>query len=680
MKCFWGHIIAFLFALLILDGFAQESGAERNIEAILESMAVNIDEGSGAAVIIEDLERLAETPLNINSASAIELSKLHLLDDIQIQNLLGYREQFGPVYSIYELNSVDGFFPGLLLNMAPFIWFGPVEEEPERFSETLKNGRHQILVRALGTVQEPEGYKAGEDGSVPYEGDRLRYYSHYRFEAGDDFSVGFTAEKDPGEAFFAGSNNNGFDFYSAHLSVNVNQVIENVTVGDFLVRSGQGLVLWQGFSMGKSVNSMDIFKTNQGVRPFTSTDENGFFRGISSSLNLGAAQMSLFYSNKNYDANIIFSDSAATSFSSLQTSGYHRTQNEIADEKSVRFSNCGAIIHRRFNHLKVGGTFVYGQFGLPFVRSDQLYNKFLFSGTENFSAGLDYFFSKGKYQLFGEAALSKSKGKAFLQGAVAHLHDRLDFSLLFRHLDKNYHALWASPFAEGSSAANETGLYFGAKILPARFVALSAYSDFYHSDWVNYKTAGPANGWEVFVQADFRFSEEVQFYIRYKNEEEEQKVTLNSLYQNQPVQTRKIRLHFQYKPSGPWTFKTRFENSFFKGLENESGLFVLQDAQFMPVSFPLVLSARLAWFSTGGYGSRIYAYENDMLYTFSVPAFSGKGFRGYLNLKYKISEKMDCWFKIGHTIYNDRETISSGHNQIAGNHKTELKSQLRLKF
>ena len=114
-------------------------------------------------------------------------------------------------------------------------------------------------------------------------------------------------------------------------------------------------------------------------------------------------------------------------------------------EKSVRNSNYGAVVNWQFNYLKLGYTFVYQNFELPFIRSNQLYNKYNFSGTENYTVGLDYLHSKGKYQLFGEAAISKSKGKAFLQGVVAHLHDRLNFSLLFRHFDKDYHALILAP-------------------------------------------------------------------------------------------------------------------------------------------------------------------------------------------------------------------------------------------
>jgi hypothetical protein len=659
---------------------AQVIDPERNIESILESVIETMEDESGEILIVEDLEQFAENPLNINTATASELSRLHMLDDVQIHNILDYIKQYGPVLSIFELNAIDGFSPELLQKMEPFILFGQTGTHAKSLSESMKYGQHQFLSRGITTIQVPKGYKEQSDGTIPYEGNRFKYYTRYKYEADNDISVGFTMEKDPGEAFFKGSNVNGFDFYSGHISAKISRTIENITVGDFMAKSAQGLVLWQGFSIGKSVNSTGIFKTNQGIRPFTSTDENKFFRGISTTLNFNNIKLNLFYSANKSDANLIFVDSTATYFSSLQTSGYHRTSNEIYDEKAVKNKNIGSIISWRFNRLKLGATFVYQSFDLPFIRSEQLYNRFSFSGRENYTGSIDYLYSHGKYRLFGEAAMSKSGGKAFLHGAVAHLDDRLVFSMLFRHFEKNYHALWSSPFAEASSAGNETGLYAEISILPVKYVKLTAYSDFYRHNWLTYNTAGPANGWDISAQADFTLSDKFQFYIRYKNEEKDNKAIADELYLNLSEQIRKIRLHWQYKPLDKIMLKTRVEHSFFKDTKSENGILVFQDIKYDFATVPLNISMRLAWFSTDGYNSRIYAYENDMLYAFSVPALSGKGFRKYLNLKYSISEKLDFWAKIGYTLYNNQEFISSGNNEISGNKKTEVKFQLRLKI
>lgn len=680
MPEFSKHIVLLIFGIIPLLSIAQNTESAKIIEAIIEGQLENLDQGTDVGLIIEDLEELAETPININSTTDTELSRLYVLNDIQIGKLLKYIREFGPAYSIFELNSIDGLTPETLTKIAPFIYFGEEEKPDQKFADTFKYTRQQLLLRGLGTIQKAKGYQPKEDGSTPYEGNQYRYYARYRFEAGNKISVGFTAEKDPGEAFLTGSNKSGFDFYSGHVSVNINTTIENVTVGDFLVRSGQGLVLWQEYSMGKSENISNISKTNRGIRPFTSVEENLYFRGIATTLKLGNTKLSLFYSNKKDDGNIVATDSTNLFFTSLQTSGYHRTGNEIEDKNAVRNQNTGAVLTWNFNHLKIGSTFSHQKFDMPFIRSSQLYNQYKFRGTENFTGGVDYLFSKGKYQLFGEAALSKSKGKAILQGGVAHLHDQLSFSFLFRHFDKDYHAYWSNTFTEGSSVNNETGMFFGTKILPVKYVSLTAYSDFYQSNWINYSSAGPSKGFDIFTQANFIFSQNFEFYFRYKNEEKEKKFIQNERSVNLPEQIQKIRFHIQYKPSENINLKTRAECTLYNGLEKEKGFLVFQDVQYSAKDIPLNLSTRLAWFSTNSYKSRIYAYENDLLYTFSIPAYYGKGFRTYLNLKYVISKKLDLWLKIANTHWNDRDSISSGNNLINGNNKTELKLQLRLKI
>ena len=680
MKCLAKHIIFVLLQLFVLAASAQNNSPDKLIESILESHLDKIAEGTDVALIIEDLEYLLEHPININATTTTELARLYLLNEIQIQKLMEYTENYGPVYSIYELKAVDGLTPKLLQNLQYFISFGPEEQEKKTFKELVKYANQQLLLRTLGNLQTAQGYKTKDDGSVPYEGNRFRYYTRYNFKADDKISVGFTAEKDPGEAFFSGSNKHGFDYYSGHVSYKLSNTFENISVGDYIVRAGQGLVLWQGYTNGKSENVLGITKTGQGTRGYTSVDENYYFRGAAGSANLGNSKIILFYSHKNADGNLVYNDSVVSHFSSLQTSGYHRTSNEINDEKTVKFTNTGGVFTHHFKNLKIGATVVYQHFDKAFIRSEQLYNKFRFSGKDNFTAGADYLLNKNNYVLFGEVAISKSKGKAFTQGAIVHINDQLGFSALFRHFGKDYHAFWANTLAEGSNISNESGLYFGVRFLPAKFVTISAYSDIYKSDWFNYSTAGPARSWDIFTQADFQISEKMSAYLRFKNEEKEQKFKSDGRYINLPERVQKFRFHFQFRASETVLLKTRAEHVYYKADAGENGFMIFQDIQYSPKTFPLNLSARVAYFNTDSYNSRIYAYENDMLYVFSIPAYYGNGYRTYLNLKYQPANKIECWLKLANTCWTDRETISSGYNEIAGHHKTELKLQLRLKF
>lgn len=673
------QVLITILLFLSVQLSAQEKDISRLIESIVESHLDVIDEQTDAALIIEDLERFAENPLNLNAATPAELSRLYLLNDVQIANLIDYLKSSGPAYSIYELQSIDGFTPDLLQKMEPFVRFGP-REETKKLGEAFQYTNQQVLLRSTGTLQKAKGYLPNDEGNVPYEGNQFRYYTQYRMNAGNRITAGVTAEKDPGEAFFSGANTTGFDYYSAHLAININSVFEQVVAGDYLVRSGQGLVMWQGYTSGKSENVLDISKTNQGIRPTTGVDENLFFRGAASTVKLKKMRISLFYSQKNDDGNLAGNDSTGYFVTSLQTSGYHRTSGEIQDKNAVKNSNYGAVFSMNLNNLKIGATLAKQHLNPPFYPAGELYNRYRFNGTENLNGGVDYHYIRGRYEFFGEAAISKSGGKALVQGAVVRLNDQLGFSALFRHFDRNYQALWANTFAEGSNMNNESGMYFGVKLLPAKFVTLMAYSDFYRSAWINYSTAAPSTGWDVMAQANVVLSKKFEFYLRFKNEEKEVKFIQNERYVNLPEQTQKIRFNLVYKPVAVISLKTRAEYAFYHGKESETGIMVFQDIQFKPEMAPFSISARVAWFNTDSYDTRIYAYENDLLYTFSIPAYYGKGIRTYLNLQYKFSRKIDFWLKIANTGYSDRDVISSGYNEIDGNRRTELKFQLRIKI
>jgi hypothetical protein len=673
------QIITLIFLLLPELALAQEKDISRLIESIIESHLDVIDEQTDAALMIEDLEGFAENPLNINATTASELSRLYLLNDIQIAKLLEYIKNFGPAFSIYEFQAIDGFSPDLLQKLEPFIRFG-TRTEKKKLADAFQYTKNQLLLRNTGTVQKANGYLPNNEGITPYEGNQYRYYSQFRLNADDRIQAGITAEKDPGEAFFSGSNPAGFDYYSAHFAANLNSTFEQIVAGDYLVRAGQGLVIWQGYTSGKSENVLEISKTNQGIRPSTGVDENLFFRGAATTAKFGRMRFSLFYSQKKDDGNLAGNDSTGIYVTSLQTSGYHRTSSEINDENVVKNINYGAAFSLIFNNLKIGATVTRQQLNPPFYPAGELYNRYRFSGNENLNGGIDYQFVHGKYQLFGEAAISKSGGKAVVQGAVIRLNDQFGFSALFRHFDRNYQALWANTFAEGSNMSNESGMYFGVRLLPVKFVTLSAYSDFYRSGWINYSTAAPAIGWDLMVQTNVVLSRNMEFYLRFKNEEKEAKFTLDERYVNLPEQTQKLRFNLNYKPSEFISLKSRAEFASYHGMTKETGFMIFQDLKYNPVKIPVSFSVRVAWFFTDSYNTRIYAYENDLLYTFSIPAFYGKGIRSYLNLQYRVSSKIDFWFKIANTGYTDRDEISSGYNAISGNNRTELKIQLRVKI
>jgi hypothetical protein len=83
-------------------------------------------------------------------------------------------------------------------------------------------------------------------------------------------------------------------------------------------------------------------------------------------------------------------------------------------------------------------------------------------------------------------------------------------------------------------------------------------------------------------------------------------------------------------------------------------------------------------FDTDSYDTRLYAFEQDVPYSFSVPGFSGKGSRFYVLLNSDLTKDISLILRYSQTWYSDRNVISSGPDEINGNKKSDVKVVLRL--
>ncbi|MDD3860041.1 MAG: hypothetical protein PHW83_07575, partial [Bacteroidales bacterium] len=145
--------------------------------------------------------------------------------------------------------------------------------------------------------------------------------------------------------------------------------------------------------------------------------------------------------------------------------------------------------------------------------------------------------------------------------------------------------------------------------------------------------------------------------------------------------TSKYRYHITYSVNQEWKLKSRIELSQYHIDEgNDWGYMIYQDFQYKPNKLPLTFTARVAVFETETYDTRIYAYEPDVLYGFSVPAYYGQGTRLVLVIKYAAFKNLDMWFRIANTYYHDKDELGTGLDAIEGKNRTDIKFQLRFKF
>jgi len=664
MKKIVGQIILIFFVLGPAQ--AQEPASQQVLEDLMESLGSEPDENIDFQEILDDLAYFGQHPLSINSATKEEFRRLHFLSDIQIDDLIEFRTKTGQIYSLYEMAAIEGFNPELLKKLEPFI---SLEIQGNEYKS--KKSDNDLFMRST------RAFSGSEDGvrNPNYEGSMERYYLRIKHTS-TNFEYGMVAEKDPGEAFFAGSNKYGFDYAGGYGNFRIGSAGQRLFVGDYHVSFGQGLVAWQGFSMGKSSETTQIFRSGQGIRSSSSTDENQFFRGIASQLKFGQFTIVPFVSFRSLDSNIDTIEGKPF-FGAFQTSGYHRTSSEIAGKNSLNQMVGGGYASFSYKRWSIGCTAVFTSFNIEMNRSDEPSNQFLWEGKENFVAGIDWKGSVKNVFIFGEAAASANQGKALITGIMLKPASNAEFTAVYRNINKTYFSFFSNAFTESSRTNDEHALYLGFKFFPAPRWTFRSYVDFFEHRWIKYTTAAPSKGIELFAQVSFVPSKKTDIYLRFFQEEKEQKVTSSNLKYNQTQRINRLRLHFSREINENFSMKSRIELSLYSKLTDEKGFLVYQDLIYKPSGKRFSMNGRLAWFDTYGYNSRLYAYENDLLYAFSIPALYGKGFRTYLNFRKSLNEKLTLWLKFAAT----RKFSQSGTEEPDDlTTKSELKIQLRYQF
>lgn len=662
----------------------------QTIERIAEQSDLELD----YTELIENLRYYIEHPINLNKTNSDELKSLGLLNDIQITNLLNHIEKNGSLISMYELQSISAFDLKTIYIILPFVKID-VTDNKQRYTlkEIRKYGTSQLFVRYSQTLENQEGYRQASDSlletspNARYLGSPYKLYTRYRFQYYNQISVGATAEKDAGEEFFKGSQKRGFDFYSAHVFIKDISPFKTLAIGDYNLQFGQGLTLWSGLAFGKSGDGTFIKKSARGITPFTSVDENRFMRGLAVEKQIKDFRLFVFASKKKLDANTISAGDSLngeTSYiTSLQESGLHNTTSTVEDKDAISETLLGGRVEYKRKKLGIGATTYFTRFSDSLQAGNSLYEYYRFSGIQNTIAGIDYSYLFKNYNFFGETSFNPwNGGWATLNGIMAVTDKNMSFSILHRYFAKDYHVVYASPLQEGSSVSNEHALLVGYEFRFATRWSLNGYIDLFRFPWLNYRVDRPSEGKEIIFQLNYRPNKRSLIYFRYR--QENKNINSSETYFNIVVPTIKqsYRFNVTFPISTSFSFKSRAEYlTYNDGSDgSKSGFLLTQTLSYRKPKSPFSANFTFAVFDTDSYDERLYAFENDVLYAYSIPAYYYKGIRYIINLKYNIVRNLDLWVRYARTEYSNRNEIGSGLDLIEEKHKSEVKIQLRYKF
>lgn len=686
-------LVVCLFCAFQLRAQWTPEEKQRIIEERIEYIAQDLEtENIDFTTLFDNLDALLDQPIDLNKASQYELEATLLFTDVQLAGIMRHRRQFGKFLSIYELKYVDGFNSSNIPFLLPFVKLGSSEQKDDFNPKWLLRGRSTLILRQQRILETATAYTPPDSNSSPnsrYLGDPNRLYARYRYQAGKNLSVGLTAEKDPGEEFFSGGQNRGFDFYSAHLAISQIGMIKNLIIGDYQAQFGQGLGLWTGFGFRKSSQQpLNTRRFGRGFVPYTSVDENNFMRGVAGSFEWKSLELSVFYSQKAIDANLdtsLQSDLSEPEFTSLQQTGYHRTPSELFDKDAVRERVFGANLSYRFERLRLGVTAFQAELEGNFDPNIRLYNQFNQAANLNQIISGDYQWNTSFFQAYGEIASSANGALAQLHGVTFNLRELLKLNVLYRDKSPEFQNRYAGSFGERSVSANEKGWYHGLELLPFKNMNIQAYLDIYEFPWLSFRTDKPSSGHESSVFAEYRIDRKIKLSGLYRSEQRERNSNIEGL-RVQNISTEQLdqyRIQVDYQVNSAIRLRSRAEyRRYYLGdrSDTEEGFMLYQDLYYTHPSNKWNIRARYALFETGSYNTRIYAYENDMRYQFTVPAYFGQGARYYVLLNLKLMSSLTWSFRLAQTFRTDEEEIGSGLDATQGPYRTEFKTQVIWKF
>ena len=671
-----------LLFLLPITSLAQIDSTfiyiEENLIEEIENL--EIEEENDLIEELADVYDVSEK-ININNLSPETAFSLLKMSDYQYYHLQKYIAENGSLVTIYELASVEGFTIEFVQKIEPFIVADAVSKDRKiTFKSLFKRPKNKLLVRYSQILEKKAGYD--KNRKTHYVGTPQQYAFRYNFSASEHITLGFAGKKNAGEEFFKGSQKQGFGFYSLHLQVKKVGILQSIILGDYRLHFGQGLIMGNGFLNN---SSGEIRKTGSVQRPVTAMSQSNFLRGAI--LQLGNYKFSgtIFYGHRFFDGNVVEVEPDAFAFEgALTNTGLHRTDTEIKKRNALFNRVYGAHFHANLKTFKIGAQMLRSEFSLPVLPSTRPYQYFDFSGKGLCNASVDYQALIKHQILFGEVAASSTNGFAFLQGAIFKVDPRMKISVLARHFSKNFAALDGKPYSKNSKLNNETGLLLTSEIILTSKVTMVALFDVYKFHWLKYLIDKPMPHFDASMRFDIALSRNCALLLRYNYKTQVKNYREETIY-NQVFETQQHRLRviLSYIFLQFLQFKSEISgvinNSKFKIQNLKFGVLAYQDVGVNLSKIGLDLKLRFAIFDTDTYDERLYAYENDLSYTFNISSYYYRGCKTYFIVKWKY-KWLELQGKISRLLFFNKNQISSGLELIDASHKTEVKLQMLFKL
>ena len=677
------RLISIINSLFIIPACSAQNPSQSIIEDIFEDLSVNnsVDNAVNEPNWENELEELSvrlHEPVDLNRATRQQLEQFPFLSDIQIEHLLAYIYVHGQMETLYELQLIEDMDRQTIQYLLPFVCIKAINNESSfrwktMLKSAMKYGKNEVLTRIDIPFYKRKGYEHTYLGPSVYNS--VKYAFRYR----DQLYAGLVAEKDAGEPFFALHNRQGYDYYSFYLLLKDCGRLKTLSVGNYRLSFGQGLVISTDYLLGKTVYASSFNTRSGGIKKHSSTDETNYFRGAAATVSITKQwSVSGFYSHRSLDG--VLTDGEITS---IYKTGLHRSQKE-ADKKNVfTMQLTGGNMSYQQNRIRLGITGIYYVFNRPYEPQLTGYSQYNIHGNQFYNLGIDYAYRWHRFSFQGETAMGK-QGSATLNRLQYSPVEGTQLMIVQRYYSYNYWTMFAHSFGEGSAVQNEQGYYLGMETSPFRHRHWHFFASFdlFSFPWKKYRISQPSHGVDGLFQATFTPHSHLTMYLKYRYKQKERDLTDSKEKLTLPIFHHQLRYRLNYFGGDVFSSRTTLDYNHFHSQDRAASK-GYQVTQMISSQLPwtrLFADVQGSYFSTDDYDSRVYVSEKGLLYTFYTPSFQGRGFRCAVRLRYELNEHWMFITKFGETVYLDRNEIGSGNDLILGNKKADVQMQLRIKF
>jgi hypothetical protein len=329
-------------------------------------------------------------------------------------------------------------------------------------------------------------------------------------------------------------------------------------------------------------------------------------------LGRGKTELTVFGSYNQVDANRIeiedttatdVSDEGFVTISSLQLSGLHRSESEIADKDAIRFLSAGANLAYNGNNFSIAGAGVVYEFDAVLQEDRSPYELYDFEGSRLINGSISYSYFLRNMLLFGETAISDNGKAGTLNGLIIPVDRHIDIALVQRYFDPGFQTFFSQTFSENSFPRNEKGMYAGIEVTPSKPWKINGYIDLYEAPWLESSTDAPGYGVDYLGTIYYKPNRNFETYLRIRHEVSDRNADdmvqgdLQHDLITDEAKTR-IRWNLSYKISKEVTLRNRIEYSRYD--ENtdmpEFGYMLYQDVVYKPWERPFSIAARYTVF------------------------------------------------------------------------------------